>query len=186
MALVTEQELRDALGIGDLYDSALLQECCDTATNLVDGMLTHHRAPITYVRLSGNIATATTLFEHNFVAGQTVIVADCGSPFNGTNVITATTALTFSWSETNADITERAIIPSGMATIQYDVDYSTDADARNAALIVAEEVFIARQSPFGGSQAVDYTPGPFKMGASLISRIQGLISRNRDVRGLIG
>jgi hypothetical protein len=187
MALVTVAELQEALGIGDqLYDESIVQSCCDTANIIVDGLLTHNRAPISHAQLLSNIATVTTIYPHGFVVGQIIVVTDVGTPFNGTNTITAVTPLTISWAETNADINKFAIVPNGMATIQYDVDYSNTANVKMAALIVAEEVWVARQSPFGGSNSIDGTPSPFKMGPSLMKRVSSLISSNRDVRGLIG
>lgn len=187
MPLVTVAELQAALGVGDqLYEETELQAACDTANIIVDGLLTHNRAPVSHAQLLSNIATVTTIYPHGFVVGQIIVVTDVGTPFNGTNTITAVTPLTISWSETNADITRRAIVPNGMATIQYDVDYSSTANVKMAALIVAEEVWVARQSPFGGSNSIDGTPSPFKMGPSLVKRVSSLISSNRDVRGLIG
>lgn len=58
-------------------------------------------------RTSG-VATLTTSANHSFVPGQSVIVANVSSTFNGTYTITAVTANTISYTQALADIVETA------------------------------------------------------------------------------
>jgi hypothetical protein len=64
-----------------------------------------------------NVATLTSN-AHGFLVGQTVVVAGVDAVFNGTYVITAVTANTFSYAKVNADVTSAAATgtatPSGL------------------------------------------------------------------------
>lgn len=68
---------------------------------------------ITNKALTSNVATLTSN-AHGFLAGQTVVVAGVDATFNGTYVITAVTANTFSYAKTNADVT--SAVATGTAT----------------------------------------------------------------------
>lgn len=67
--------------------------------------------------LTANVATLTSN-GHGFQVGQTVVVAGVDATFNGTYVITAVTANTFSYAKTNADVGTAAATgtatPSGL------------------------------------------------------------------------
>jgi hypothetical protein len=67
--------------------------------------------------LTSNVATLTSN-GHGFLVGQTVVVAGVDATFNGTYVITAVTANTFSYAKTNADVGTAAATgtatPSGL------------------------------------------------------------------------
>ena len=45
-AMVTMQELRTNLGIGTLYTDATVEECCQSAEDLIQGYLWHNDAPV--------------------------------------------------------------------------------------------------------------------------------------------
>jgi hypothetical protein len=68
-------------------------------------------------RTSG-VATLTTSANHSFVPGQSVVVANVSSTFNGTYTITAVTANTISYPQALADIVETAET-GGTATATY-------------------------------------------------------------------
>jgi len=57
---------------------------------------------------------------------------------------------------------------------------------RTAALMIAVDVWNARTVPGGQAQGVDFVPGPYMMGRSLLTRVAGLIGRYRDVNGMVG
>ena len=42
----TMQELRDSLGIGTLYTDATVEECCQTAQDLINSFLWFNTAPV--------------------------------------------------------------------------------------------------------------------------------------------
>ena len=45
-AMVTMAELRSNLGIGTLYTDATVEECCQSAEDLIQGYLWHNDAPV--------------------------------------------------------------------------------------------------------------------------------------------
>ena len=45
-AMVTMAELRSNLGIGTLYSDATVEECCQSAEDLIQGYLWHNDAPV--------------------------------------------------------------------------------------------------------------------------------------------
>lgn len=87
---VTEQELRDNLGISDLYADSLVEECCQAAQDLLNQFLWFDSAPVVGVTLQDNVATVMIANPAIFSTGQSVTLSGCGSNFNGTYTITGT------------------------------------------------------------------------------------------------
>jgi hypothetical protein len=71
---------------------------------------------VTNKALTGNVATLTTSANHGFTVGQTVKVAIGDPVFDGTYVITAVTANTFSYARVNANVT--SVAATGTAQLQ--------------------------------------------------------------------
>ena len=84
----TMQELRDSLGIGTLYTDATVEECCQTAQDLINSFLWFNTAPVVATGRSANVAPAIIANPGQFVVGQSVVISGCGSGFNGTKTIT--------------------------------------------------------------------------------------------------
>ena len=137
-SIVTVAELRSILGVStSLYNDAYLTDVIDTAEAVILPMLVKYSSPINVVVLEDNIATYYVLGDNNFSTGQSVVITGCGSPFNGTFTILESSNVDYdsfilrsdsrifldgSYREfngfftvalTNADITERKVIPSG-------------------------------------------------------------------------
>ena len=187
MSLIDLEDFKDVLGVGDIYPDAQLESAMESAENLILGFLNFHRASIVAVSLKGNVATFTTRSQHGYVVGQQVTISEVGNPFNGTRTITAVTGYTFQASITNADISRRLNIPDGNCILQgQSTYYDTNENCRTAALMVAVDIWNARQSASGQMQAVDFNPGPYRMGRSLLSRVVGLISEYRDPNSMVG
>ena len=82
---------------------------------------------------------------------------------------------------------ERAIIPYGFVTDQPSEDvYATDPLVLEACMMLAVEIWQARVAPGGVIQGVDFQPGPFRLGRSLIGRVQGLLAPHLDVGTMVG
>jgi len=187
MALIDLEDFKDVLGVGDIYPDAQLESAMESAANLILGFLNFHLASIVAVSLRANVATFTTRSRHGYVVGQQVTISEVGNPFNGTRTITAVTGYTFQASITNADIPRRLNIPDGNCILQgQSTYYDTNENCRTAALMVAVDIWNARQSASGQMQAVDFNPGPYRMGRSLLSRVVGLISEYRDPNSMVG
>ena len=69
--------------------------------------------------LTSNVATLTTASAHGFEAGQSVVVADVDSTFNGTYTITnVPSTTTFSYAKVATNVTSAAVSPTGTAVRQ--------------------------------------------------------------------
>jgi hypothetical protein len=91
---ITTAELRTLLGIGSLYSDSVVEEVCQAAENIVKGYLWFNKAYIASTELTSLTATVTTINPHGFVVGQSVVISESGSVFNGTRTITAATIKT--------------------------------------------------------------------------------------------
>jgi len=77
--------------------------------------------------LTSNVATLTTAAAHGFEVGQSVVVADVDSTFNGTFTITAVgSTTTFSYAKTAANVASAAVSPVGSAVRQRGYEAVTD------------------------------------------------------------
>jgi hypothetical protein len=68
---------------------------------------------ITNKSLSSNVATLTTSAPHLFLVGESVTVSGVDATFNGTYVITAVSAVTFSYAKTASNVASTVVSPSG-------------------------------------------------------------------------
>lgn len=55
-----------------------------------------------------------------------------------------------------------------------------------AATAIAVDMFQSRVAPGGTINAIDFTPGPYRMGKSLITRVSGLIGQHMDTGSFVG
>ena len=87
-AMVTMAELRSNLGIGSLYSDATVEECCQSAEDLIQGYLWHNDAPVVASSISNNVATLVLSNPGIFNTGQSITVSNCGATYNGTYTLT--------------------------------------------------------------------------------------------------
>jgi hypothetical protein len=200
---VTEAELRSNLGIGSLYTSATIEEVCQTAQDLIEKMLWFNDVPVIGASVSNDVATITLASPGMFVTGQQITVSQCGSPYNGSHTITGSfpgstvptsigtaflTNLAFSnnsqgysivqFSVNNADEAFHFIKPYGRALgpDTQTASYATTPSIREAAMVLAVDIFQARQvSQTGGVGMDGITASPYRMGYQAINRIRALI-----------
>jgi hypothetical protein len=211
---VTEAELRSNLGIGTLYTSATVEECCQSAEDLVNQYLWFNTAPVVGTALQDNVATLMIANPNAFVATQQITVSGCGATFNGTYTITGTippstgtTSLIpvfmyqygqnnypsgysfVQYARTGSNQTFHKVVPYGVAT---GPDHKTQAYAstpaiREAAMIVAVDIWQARQvSQTGGVGMDGVSASPYRMGYQLINRVRGLIQPYSSPNSLVG
>ena len=185
--IITATELRSVLGVSSaLYDDTYLNGIIDTAENTILPMLVSFKSPIQKVSLTDNVATFNTLGIHEFTEGQSVVIAGCGSPYNGTRTVLADNLgqYTFSASITNADLLETNVIPSGTATLSSASTYVGNQSVRSAVFVVSVEVFQSRVAAGGQIEGVDFTATPFRMGRSLFNRCVGILGTYLDVESM--
>jgi len=209
--IVTAAELRSVLGVSTaLYNDAYLNDVIDTAETVILPMLVKYSSPIDVVSLQDNIATYYVLGDNNFSTGQSVVVTGVGSPFNGTFTILESSNLDYdsfvlrsnsrifldgSYREfngfftvalTNADITERKVIPSGLATLSGASTYVGNSAVESAVLAVSVEVFQSRIAPGGQIEGIDFTQvSPYRLGRSLFNRVSGLLGAFIDTDSMV-
>jgi hypothetical protein len=209
--IVTAAELRSVLGVSTaLYNDAYLNDVIDTAETVILPMLVKYSSPIDVVSLQDNIATYYVLGDNNFSTGQSVVVTGVGFPFNGTFTILESSNLDYdsfvlrsnsrifldgSYREfngfftvalVNADITERKVIPSGLATLSGASTYVGNAAVESAVLAVSVEVFQSRIAPGGQIEGIDFTQvSPYRLGRSLFNRVSGLLGAFIDTDSMV-
>jgi hypothetical protein len=209
--IVTAAELRSVLGVSSsLYNDAYLTDVIDTAEAVILPMLTRYSSPIDRVSLTDNIATYSVLGDNNFSEGQSVVVTGVGSPFNGTFTILESSNYDqddfiiksnsrvflngdyrefngyFTVAITNANVIERNVIPSGLATLSGASTYVGVAAVESAVLAVSVEVFQSRIAPGGQIEGIDFTQvSPYRLGRSLFNRVSGLLGAYIDVETMV-
>ena len=209
--IVTAAELRSVLGVSSsLYNDAYLTDVIDTAEAVILPMLTRYSSPIDAVSLTDNIATYSVLGDNNFNEGQSVVITGVGSPFNGTFTILESSQYDqdafiiksnsrvflngdyrefdgyFTVAITSADIIERKVIPSGLATLSGASTYVGVAAVESAVLAVSVEVFQSRIAPGGQIEGIDFTQvSPYRLGRSLFNRVSGLLGAYIDVETMV-
>ena len=211
---VTESELRANLGIGDLYSSAIVEECCQSAQDLLNQFLWFDSAPVVGTTLQNNVATVMVANPAIFSTGDSVTLTGCGATYNGTYTITGTipwsagttTALPsiafnrniYNWpngysfiqfAKTAANANFTRVLPYGSA-IGADTktaSYATTPSVREAAMILAVDIFQARQVSQTGGVTIDgFSPSPYRMGNSMIGKIRGLIAGYTNPGAMVG
>lgn len=188
-SIVLASELRTILGVSSsLYNDAYLEDIIDTSENLILPMLVTFSSPVKAVRLTNNVAYFYTTTIHEFTEGQSVVITGCGSPFNGTRTVTADDLgeYVFTAAITNADILEKNVIPSGVATLSGASTYVGNANVESAVLATAVEIFQARTAAGGQIEGIDFTVSPFRLGRSLFNRVSGLLGPYLDTETMVG
>ena len=210
---VTNAELRANLGIGQLYSDAVVDEVCQAAEDVVKKKLWFNEFPVVGAGIYQNNAYITLASPTTFVAGQTVTITDCGDAYNGTYTITSTYPWTpgsasfpyftfYPWNtlnyprgysliqfaKTQADETYHLIVPYGKCAdaVTTGVDYATVAGVREATMLVAVDIWQARQQSSIGGVSPDFQPSPYRMGNTLMARVRGLIAPYTSPRSMVG
>lgn len=210
-SIITATQLRSVLGVSSsLYDDNYLNQIIDSAENIILPMLVQNSSKVAYVSLSNNVAYYFTVRPHGFTTGQSVVISGLPAVFNGTKTVTndyrflsdyspqfgypypflpagftsQNRGQVFSCAVTNADIELQPSIPQGTAYLSgYDAAtlYASTPAVESAVYVVSTEIFQSRLSIGGQLEGVDFTPTPFRLGRSLLSRVQALLAPYLDV-----
>ena len=186
---VTEAELRTALGIGNLYTSAAVEEVCQSAENIIKSKLWFNNQPI--VGHSNTATTGTSYFgeKHAFYVGQTVNITGSGSKHNGSKTITSIEPLSITYNITgnnNTPAVFHPLAPYGLCAGDTYLDFATVPEVREASLMIAVDIWQARQTSSAGGISPDFQPSPYKMGNTLLARIRGLLADHLAPGGQVG
>jgi hypothetical protein len=186
----TVAQLRSALGIGTLYTDAVVDEVAQAAQDIVFSYLWKNELN-NYAH--SNIVGSGTLYFNNsvrniFYVGQTVTITGNGATFNGNNkVITSMTdfSITITTTHSTAEAIH-SVQPYGtVAGTQY-VNFATVAAVNEAALMVAVDIWQSRQASNSTSITADFQPSPWRMSASLIAKVRGLLAPYLSPNSLVG
>jgi len=211
---VTVAELRTNLGIGTLYSDTVVEEVCQSAENLVKKQLWFNEFPVVSAAIYNGNAYVVMSANPSFVYGQSVTISGSGSTFNGTYTITGTYPWTngsgtlpyfntFPYANYNfprgysiiqytptgspADSPWHQILPFGKVKGElFGDDYSTTPEVREASMLLAVDIWQARQQSNAGGVSPDFSPSPYRMGNSLLSRVRGLLAPHLSPRGMVG
>ena len=207
---ITVAEFRTLVGIGDLYSDVTIEEVCQTAQDLLDGMLWFDSTPVVGAQLSNNVITLALTMPTIFVEGQTVAITACGATYNNaaaviTGVLPSTAVGSFvstgnrynaSWlnnvayiqyAKVAADDNWHQIRPFGKAlgADTKAATYATTGGVRNAAAVLARAIWDSRQAA-GGGLGVDGSVLPFTVGARLMGQVKGLIAPYMNPAAMVG
>lgn len=184
----TEAELRANLQLGSLYTSATVEEVCQAGENIIKSYLWFNNYNIV-AQESTTTTLGTVYFDkiHNLLVGQTAVIANCGAKYNGSKTITAITDYSISFAIVNGTVeAKHPVVPYGTAEATTHIDYATTPEVRLATLMVATEIWQAKQAANGGALDPNFQPSPFKMGSTLIAKVRGLLANHLAPNGLIG
>ena len=188
---VTVAELRSALGIGSLYSDSVVEEVCQSSQDIVSSYLW-----INALNNSGHSNTTNTgtlYFNQSiygvFYVGQTVTISGNGSKHNGSKTLTGVGENTITYAITGNNNTAapyHPVAPYGLVTADTYVDYSIVPAVREASLMVAVDIWQARQASNSTSITPDFQPSPWRMSASLIAKVRGLLAPYLSPNSLVG
>lgn len=188
---VTVASLRTNLGIGTLYPDSVVENVCQAAENLIKEKLWFNEQTIYAISAEGT--TGRIYLADNrqqFIVGDTITVENVRAHFNGTHTITAVYNNSENYLEfVNAQIVTReyhTIAPFGRVFGATSIDYETLPQVREAAMMIAVDIWQARQMSATGGISPDFQPSPYRMGNTLMARVRGLLADYLHPGGLVG
>jgi len=210
---VTATELRTNLGIGSLYSDTIVEEVCQTAEDLLNQFLWFDSYPVVGAALYNNVGMVLISAPISYVTGQTITLSGCGSTYNGSRTITGTYPYTngsvtlpyfinfpfnyysfprgyslIQFTLTGANDNYHQIVPYGkdLGVDTKTATYATTPAVREAAMILAVQIWQSRQVPNGGGMDMSMGPAPFQIGNSLMARVRSLIAPYQSPRSMVG
>ena len=198
MSLVSREELKATLNVGDLYADAIIDQVRFAASDVVLSMLSRKQAR--YIEQCCQeagppaIVQVRTESPHPFRVDDVVLI-QVYNPTNKTFLSLEGTVigvpepdlLRLSFSVTIPTFAPTLIQP-GLYVIDKSSStiYEAIPEVKEAALAIAVDIFQSRVAPGGQMQGIDFTPGPYRLGKSLFTRVSGLLGRWMDTRSLVG
>jgi hypothetical protein len=185
---VTVAQLRAALGIGTLYNDATLESVCQAAENIIKDKLWFNDQSVVALQgfgSYGKIFLASTADQ--FYVGQTVTVENVRQHFNGNKTLTAVNGHSVTFNLGTA-VTEpyHQVVPYGRVYAATNIDYETLPEVNQASLMIAVDIYQARQASNAGGISPDFQPSPYRMGNTLMARVRGLLADHLAPGGQVG
>ncbi len=184
-SVITAAQLRSVLGVSSsLYNDAYLEQIIDSGEAVILPLLIANQVAVDAYKLENNVAYFYTARLNDFVIGQSIVVAGLPAPFSNTFTVTKVGDYYFTAALTNADVTKRAIVPNGTATLSgYGAAtlYAANPAIESAMYAVCIEIFQSRIAAGGQIEGVDFSATPYRMGRSLTNRVSALLQPYLDV-----
>lgn len=187
---VTVAELRLNLGIQSLYSDSVIEEVCQSAENIVDSFLWKN---VKYNVGHSNTTTTGTLYFNEiitnfFYVGQVVNIQGNAAHHNGNKTLTAVADNKISYAITGNPTAApyHPVNPFGTVRGESYIDYATVPEVREASMMIAVDIWQARQASNAGGISPDFQPSPYRMGNTLIARVRGLLANHLSPNGLVG
>jgi hypothetical protein len=186
---VTLNELRVALGIGSLYSDSVVEEVCQSAENIVSSYLWRNQYNNT--GHSNTTNTGTLYFDNDiskdFYIGQAVTISGNGSKHNGSKTLTEVGQYTITYAITTTTAAPlHPVNPFGVVAGETYVNYANVPEVRESSLMIAVDIWQARQASNAGGISPDFQPSPYRMGNTLLARVRGLLANHLSPNGLVG
>jgi hypothetical protein len=190
-SMPTIAELRSALGIGTLYSDTVVDEACQSAQDIVLSYLWVNATNNTGHSNTANTGTLyfDTPINKTFYVGEVVNISGNGSKHNGNKTITLVDTYTITYAITGNNNTPtpfHPVVPYGLVSGQTYVDYLTVPAVNEAALMIAIDIWQARQASNAGGISPDFQPSPYRMGNTLTARVRGLLAPYLSPNSLVG
>jgi hypothetical protein len=188
---VTKAELRTNLGIGTLYDDAVVENVCQAAENLIKEKLWFNEQTVYALSASDGIGRIyVSDNRQQFVTGDVVTIENVRAGFNGSKTLTDVYRNGDYYLEfANAQLADReyhTIAPFGRVFGATSIDYETLPQVKEAAMMIAVDIWQARQMSATGGISPDFQPSPYRMGNTLMARVRGLLADYLHPGGLVG
>ena len=187
---VTMAELRTNLGIGTLYSDATVEEVCQSAEDIVSSYLWFDDYYATAQKLTSGVCTLYFDNPVSFYVGETVVISNAGSKSTGSKTIISIPSDYSINNPANGQSTDEplhAIKPPAKVSATTHIDYATTPAVREASMMIAVDIWQARQAPSGQGASIDgFAPSPFKMGNTLIARVRGLLAPYMAPTAMVG
>jgi hypothetical protein len=183
----TIAELRSVLGIGSLYSDTVVDEVCQSAQDIVLSYLWYNNYNAVARECTTTVGTLYTDVIHNMKVGDTVRIENVAAHYNGSKVITVKTdySISFAISHVTAEV-KHDVIPYGTIKATTAIDYETVPAVNQAALMVAVDIWQSRQASNSTTLTADFQPSPWRMSASLIAKVRGLLAPYLSPNSLVG
>ena len=200
-SLIDVEDFKTVLGVGDLYPDEDLERVTEAATSVLLAYLVMYRAKVDQACCTlavsppgtGTTVRFRTTEPHQFFVGQEIVLRGFGI-VSWDRTVTVTEVpeenIVIAVSETpwnTEPIDPQPIIPNGTVYDGTRINYYAEVpEVVEAATAIAVDMWQSRLAPGGQMNAVDFTPGPYRMGKSLITRVSGLIGQHMDTGSLVG
>ena len=133
------------------------------------------------------MATIYTSEPHDFIVGQTVTVENCGAKYNGSKTVTEIGTYYVKYTVNNATAEDKNnLVPWGIVYGVTHIDYETLPEVNQATLMIAVDIWQARQTSNAGGISPDFQPSPYRMGNTLMARVRGLLADHLAPGGQVG